>query len=87
MYDCPECGCACFCDLEDHDTGEAPNDCDHNCAVGEEDSFDDYMTAEQQDNWCEAFGGKRAVVKNREMTSAQHEEFTQQKLDIAKDII
>jgi hypothetical protein len=31
MHECPECGEACYCDLEDHES-EAPDDCAHRCS-------------------------------------------------------
>ena len=31
MHDCPDCGAACYCDLEDHGSDEAPDDCSHDC--------------------------------------------------------
>lgn len=30
MHSCPDCGDACYCDLEDHES-EAPEDCSHAC--------------------------------------------------------
>ena len=30
MHSCPECGQACYCDMEDHDTGDEGSDaCEH----------------------------------------------------------
>jgi hypothetical protein len=46
----PDCGQVCYCDMEDHEQ-PAPDDCLHVCD-GEEDSFDDFMTSDQQDEWC-----------------------------------
>lgn len=31
LHSCPDCDEACYCDIEDHDTGEAPDDCSHVC--------------------------------------------------------
>ena len=30
MHECPECGQACACDMEDHEQS-APDDCSHEC--------------------------------------------------------
>ena len=39
MHSCPECGHACYCDMEDHDTGEEDiYFCEHDC---DEDDFDE----------------------------------------------
>lgn len=39
MHECPWCGQACACDMEDvwHD---APRDCLHNCEEEDEEEFD-----------------------------------------------
>lgn len=41
MHECPECGYACDCDLEDtwHDT--APEDCECECYLNTDDDNDD----------------------------------------------
>jgi hypothetical protein len=31
MHDCPDCGQACYCDIEDTCWDEAPDDCTHRC--------------------------------------------------------
>lgn len=40
MHDCPDCGYACDCDIEDTWWDEAPDDCSHEC--DDFDDFDDY---------------------------------------------
>lgn len=40
MHNCPDCGDACYCDLEDH-AGESPDDCVHVCAVDLCEDYDD----------------------------------------------
>lgn len=39
-HDCPECGCLCYCDLEDAMSSIAPADCSHECEEENEDDFD-----------------------------------------------
>ena len=39
-HECPECGETCYCDLEDHDTGEAPIDCAHGCNYENEEDYE-----------------------------------------------
>ena len=31
MHDCPVCGAACYCDLEDHENELAEDECVHAC--------------------------------------------------------
>lgn len=39
MHECPECGQACCCDMEDHEQ-DAPDDCCHEC---DEDTDDEEL--------------------------------------------
>ncbi len=39
-HECPTCGQACYCDMEDTWFDEAPEDCMHDCEL-EQDSDDD----------------------------------------------
>lgn len=45
MHECPDCGEACYCDMEDHHTGEL---CDFDCVHQCDPAFDD------EDEWDEA---------------------------------
>lgn len=46
MHDCPICGEACYCDMEDH-FQEAPDDCCHECEEDfEVDDWLDYLDGE-----------------------------------------
>lgn len=36
MHECPDCGQACACDIEDVWHDEAPDDCSHVCEIPNE---------------------------------------------------
>jgi hypothetical protein len=42
MHDCPICGMACYCDMEDHHS-LAPADCCHECDDDAEDDYEEYL--------------------------------------------
>lgn len=41
MHDCPNCGQACYCDMDDTDLGEAPPDCCCECYEEDELEYDE----------------------------------------------
>jgi hypothetical protein len=47
MHSCPDCGSACYCDMEDHENESAVDECVHAC---DPEDVDEWDTDEQPDD-------------------------------------
>ena len=58
MHECPECGSACSCDIDDM-WWEDVDECDHRCPREPDEDFDDESMDDGplEDDCCESCGG------------------------------
>jgi len=62
MHDCPDCGQACYCDLDDTEMPDGAAECVHECEPEDEDFWDD-----DEDMEGSSYGGPQVELDDLQL--------------------